>query len=260
MREIARYTLNVTIILFVLCCFANRNNFAADLRGIRGYFLSGDYKTAIEEGEKALAGLDKPNVNLDELYYILGLSYMKEGNYLRASDIFEIILKEIKNSALRNDAQLALGDTYFMQADYAHAQICYEELLKESQDTKFAPLIYYRLSKISFKNGDSERARGYLDRLKRDYPSGAETALNKDIYAATDIYYTVQVGSFSGMTNARNLTKRLIDKGYPAYLEESDSRDKVSYRVRVGRARLRQEALDLEKKLSQDGYPTRIYP
>ncbi|MBN1913662.1 MAG: hypothetical protein JW788_04610 [Candidatus Omnitrophica bacterium] len=51
-------------------------------------YLSGDYKAAISEGEKILAQA-KDQDGLDELYYILALSYMKEGNYLRASDILK---------------------------------------------------------------------------------------------------------------------------------------------------------------------------
>jgi len=55
---------------------------------------------------------------LDELYYLLSLSYLKDGNYLRASDIFEIILREFKGSRFKEDALLALGDTYFLRGDY----------------------------------------------------------------------------------------------------------------------------------------------
>ena len=43
-------------------------------------FLSGDYKTAITEGERILT-LSGNAPGLDELYYILGVSYLKDGNF-----------------------------------------------------------------------------------------------------------------------------------------------------------------------------------
>jgi cell division septation protein DedD len=69
------------------------------------------------------------------------------------------------------------------------------------------------------------------------------------------------VGAFSNQSNASSLTQKLIEKGYPAYIEKLNSQNAVaSYRVRVGKLRLRQEASELESKLSQEGYPTKICP
>ncbi|MBI5555805.1 MAG: SPOR domain-containing protein, partial [Elusimicrobia bacterium] len=59
---------------------------------------------------------------------------------------------------------------------------------------------------------------------------------------------------------ANNLKQRLIREGYPAYMEEANFKGKTSYRVRVGKLRLRQEILTLENKLSREGYPTKICP
>jgi cell division protein FtsN len=43
-------------------------------------------------------------------------------------------------------------------------------------------------------------------------------------------------------------------------MDEAGSQGKISYRVRVGKFKLRDEALNLEKKLSHEGYPTKICP
>ncbi len=235
------------------------NCFALNLDKVKIQFLEGDYKAAISEGEKVLASADHGS-NADELYYILALSYLKDGNYLRASDIFEIILKEFKDSPFKDEAKLSLGDTYFLKGDYNKAQGYYSDLIKNNPPPKLKAALYYRLSQIGFKNGDTQAAKEYLDKLRQDYPLSLEMKLNKDLPAPSDICYTVQVGSFVSYTNARNLCDKLINRGYDAYVQELGVNNTKIYRVKVGRLKSRQEAVKLEDKLSSEGYPTKIAP
>jgi len=234
--------------------------YALNLDKTKTYFLSGDYKSAISEGERVLAQYSAPSPNLDELYYILALSYLKDGNYLRASDIFEIILKEFKDSPFKDESKLGLGDTYFLKGDYAKAKELYSDLINSNPQSKLKAPLYYRLSQVGFKMGDIQLAKEYLDKLKVDFPSSLEIKLNKDLYGLSDIYYTVQVGSFVNYANARNLCDKLISKGYDAYLQEAEIYTTKTYRVRVGRLNSRPEATQLENKLSSEGYPTKILP
>jgi tetratricopeptide (TPR) repeat protein len=236
------------------------NAYALNIDKVKVYFLNGDYKSAISEGEKALTNYSGHPAYLDELYYILGLTYLKDGNYLRASDIFEIILKEFRNSTFKDEAKLGLGDTYFLRGDYDKAQRYYEELLNFNPRTKLIASLYYRLSQIGFKKGDTQAAKEYLDKLKKDFPSNLEVKLDKNLYTLTDIYYTVQVGSFVKSTNARNLCDKLINKGYDAYVQEAETNGTKIYRVKVGRLKSRLETAQLESKLSAEGYPTKIFP
>jgi len=235
-------------------------SYCRDLETVKLYFLRGDYKSAIAEGEKTLAG--KRNFEgCDELYYLMGLSYLKEGNYLRASDIFEIVIKEFGDSPLIEEAWLGLGDTYFCLGDYVKAKSCYQQLLEKSPRTKLRAAVYYRIGQIGLKEGNTALAKEYLAKLKQEYLLSPEARLNKEFLSSADIYYTVQVGSFSNSLNATNLTQKLIQQGYPAYVQELQvDGAKLVYRVRVGKFSLRQEALDLENKLAQEGYPTKIFP
>jgi tetratricopeptide (TPR) repeat protein len=232
--------------------------FALNLDKVRFYFLNRDYNACINEGEKILARAGNSS-ELDSLYYLLGLSYLKEGNYLRASDIFEIILKEFKNSRFKEEARLGLGDAYFLRADYKKAAACYKDLLTGNPNTKFAGALYYRLSQCAFKTGDAGEGRDYLSKLKKQFPLNLEAIINKDLGSPVN-YYTVQIGSFSSIKNAKNLESKLTQKDYPAYTEESSFRGKVSYRVRVGRFASRSEAINVAEKLSREGYPTKICP
>ncbi|MDD4979664.1 MAG: SPOR domain-containing protein [Candidatus Omnitrophica bacterium] len=260
--QLTTYSLRkwVLFIICVLCIVICNSAYALDIDKVKVSFLNGDYKSAISAGEKALANYSGSHSGLEELYYILALSYLKDGNYLRASDIFEILLKEFKNSPFTEGAQVGLGDTYFLRGEYVKAQDYYKELLNVDPRTRFTASLYYRLSQIGFKTGDTQQAKEYLDKLKKNFPSSLEVKLDKELYSLTDIYYTVQVGSFAKASNAGNLRDKLIKRGYDAYTEEAQMNDARVYRVKVGRLKLRSEATQLENRLSGEGYPTKIIP
>ncbi|MCX5701708.1 MAG: tetratricopeptide repeat protein [Candidatus Omnitrophica bacterium] len=249
------FSFSLYALSFALLTYA----YALNIDKVKINFLEGDYQSAILEGEKILANNDSLPES-DELYYVLGLCYLKDGNYLRASDIFEIIIKEFDDSAFKEEAKLGLGDTYFLRGYYDEAQIYYKELLDSNPKTKLKPAIYYRISQALLKEGDTERAKKYLDGLKKDFPANLEARINNDLYSLTDIFYTVQVGSFTKPINAKNFCNKLINEGYDAYIEESGMNEKKIYRVRVGKLKLRKEAEQLKNKLSSKGYPTKIFP
>jgi tetratricopeptide (TPR) repeat protein len=183
---------------------------------------------------------------------------------LRASDIFEIILKEFKNSKLKDEAQLALGDTFFLRNDFKEALSHYQELLRDNPDTGLKAQALFRLSESEFKLGDSSLGKEYLDKLKQEFSLNPELKLDKDLFGASDssgkTVYTVQVGSFSSNANAAGLTQKLIQLGYPAYLEEVVSMEAPIYKVRVGKFSSLQEAKDTQDKLSAAGFPTKLCP
>lgn len=237
--------------------------YCLDLDKAKIYFLKGDYKGGIAECEKLMAKSTHSKGD-DELYYILGMGYLKEGNLLRASDIFEIILKEFKESSFKEEAILSLGDSYLLRGDFEKAQAYYEDLIKTNPRTRLLAQVYFRLSQAGFKKGDIGQGKEYLGKLKRDFPLSPESRMEADLPVFQDgvseIYYTVQVGSFSNSRNAKNLAQALTKKGYAAYIQEVNSSGGTSYKVRVGKSRFRQEALDLESKLAQEGYPTKVFP
>jgi tetratricopeptide (TPR) repeat protein len=203
--------------------------YALNLDRLKVLFLNCDYKSAINEGEKLIAGA-KDESGLDELYYILGLSYLKDGNTLRASDIFEIILNEFKDSAFKERAKLGLGDTYWSRGDIPSAEKCYKEIIAQNPQTKLKQEIDSRLSQIDFGKGCSKE-------------------------------YSIQVGAFANEANAKGLMQKLSDANYPAFVEgPAGDADNSVYRVKVGKLSSLKEAEELEKKLSQEGYPTKILP
>ncbi len=303
---------------------------ALNLDNLRSYFLNGNYQACISEGEKILARSVSAK-DLDELYYILGLSYLKQNNHLRASDIFEIIIKEYRGSGFKDEARLGLADSFFLKGDFSKAQDLYQELLKNNSRSKLKPAIYYRLSQLARKTSDRQKEKEYLDKLKSEFPQSPEALSDKEflplakmnyspgIHPAPSVNlkpeirennfvpaqpvktevkendlvlapsakanspvparesgpegktsaseqelisgsYSVQVGAFSSLENARKLTLKLQAQGLSAYISAVDSLNKKVYKVRVGGFLSRQEAMAAESRLKTRGYPTKIIP
>ena len=284
----------VLIVLMSLC--GSTSAFAFNLDNLRNYFLNANYKACISEGESILAQATSSQ-GLDELYYILGLSYLKDGNYLRSSDIFEIVLKEYRNSKFREEAKLGLADSYFMKGDLRKAENIYQEMLKDNSRSKLKPAIYYRLSQLAKKTYDLQKEQLYLAKLKSEFPQSPEALIDKEFLpGARQVYvpvieptpistskpvildkinvpavqptaptkdiisgaYSVQVGAFTSPENARKLTLKLKAQGYSSYISRVESMNKSIYKVRVGGFESLQEAKGAEKALKVHGYPTKI--
>ena len=256
----------ILILAFAACSICLAPLFALNIDKVKVAFLSGDYKEAISEGERLLAGAEHSEPNLDKLYYLMALSYMQDGNYLRACDIFEIILKEFKSSQLQEEALLGLADTYLLRGDLTGAERAYNQLIAEYPSTELKEQVYQRLAKVALNRGDKVKAEDYLKRAGNQSAQEKRAAIQDEGSCAIPaeglhIFYTVQVGCFTNKRNAERLKDKLAAKKYEAYIEETISAEgqKMS-RVRVTKLSGRQEAVRLKQELSRQGYPTKIYP
>jgi len=247
--------------VFLLTFLFSVSTYASNLDTLKVHLLKGDYKAAIAEGERLIA----KGPHSDELDYLLGLGYLKEGNYARAADIFGAMIKEFSGSRFQEEALLGLGDTYLLRDDFDQAKETYQSIIKKNPKSKLKAQVYYRLSEIGFKQGEVSLGKDYLARLREDYPLAPEAKEGQALCPLEkqnfNFYYSVQIGSFSKSDNAHNLAQKLSASGYPAYIEESSGLSgSKAYRVRVGKLKSHQDAEDLNKKLIEEGYPTRICP
>ncbi len=263
-------------ILFGICvlCIGISEVSALNLNMVKMYFLNGDYKSCIQEGEKILASAGKRDAKKDELYYIMGLSYLKEGLPLSASENFKIILNESRSSKFKEEAKIGLGDSYFMKGDYTLAALQYQELINKNPKTKLKAAVYYRLSQLGRKTANTDQEKEFLAKLKKEFPLSAEARMDKELFplntqsemekkpvpADSTVFYAVQVGAFSNRTNAEHLDRELRNKGYTTFVFESLYQNNKIYKVRVGSFKNRSEAEELKKKLKIEGYPAKIYP
>jgi DedD protein len=61
--------------------------------------------------------------------------------------------------------------------------------------------------------------------------------------------WTVQVNAFPHERDARDLAKKLSDRGYDAYVVPVEIKGRPWYRVRVGRLATREEAKELQETM-----------
>lgn len=248
------------IICFFICLellVLNDPLFAQSIDEAQAKYLRGEYSQAVEDLEKILS-MHKDEKSPARLYYYLGLSYLKEGNYIRASDCFDIILKEYQDCEFREPAEIKLIDIDILNSDYTLALNRCENFLAKFPASDFKGRVLFRQYKAYLKSGNLELANQALSKLKTSYPAAVELSAIEEKPAAQE-YFSVQVGSFKDRLNAENLKNLLKQKGYESYiLEGKDEQDNLILRVRVGKFGLIQEAKELEKRLSEQGMPTKI--
>ena len=248
------------ICLALVFIFFGHAAYALDLDGMKEHFLRGEWKEAIREGESLLGLAKRDSENLDQLYYYLALSYMKDRNYLRVSDICEILLEEFPSSKFVPQAHYVLIDAYASNNNFTAAQASAASFLQKYPGNEHAREVEVLSAKFGSMAGDS-----------RISPAAASTpgndASDMDIVLASDPagnagpeVFWVQVGAFSNVRNADNLASKLSAASYATTVSPSEAKGKSIYKVRVGPYYARADALGVSKKLSRQGYPTKVIP
>jgi tetratricopeptide (TPR) repeat protein len=260
--------INKSVVALLVCFSQYSSAWAFDLDALKADFLQGNYRRVIFEGQAELSRIRFGNA--DELNYIVGLSYIKEAKLDLAQDCFRRILDN-SASKFKAEAGLALADTYLVSGKFQEAEAAYHKLISDSINSPQKPAVLYRLSQLESRRGNYQKSSEYLTKLKRDFPLSPELRGSKGIVvvgpsvgecepalnsSAEGGEYSIQVGFFTSSANANNFKDTLLSKNYPAYLEDAGS----GYRVKVGKVKSRQEALDLEDRLIRDGFQTKICP
>lgn len=250
--------LNLLLLAAYFLAFRLPVVFALDLDKTEVFFLNEDYQAAIKEAESLLVQYpDDPG--LDAVYYWLGLSYLKMGNYLRAGDIFEIIINEYPRSGLVDLSYISSGDSYFLIGDFKKAEERYKYILNAGGKFDLKPGVYLKLIQIARKKGEWDSAGNYLETLSRDYPDSLEARLSREL-RQEDSFFSVQAGAFLQKSNAESLIAELKNKGISGYLAVESNGAKMLYKVRSGKFASRAQAAALDKKLKELGYSSRVYP
>jgi len=250
---------NKFLIVFFFCFFLPEFAWALDLEALKADFLQGNYRRVIFEGQDEANRMHLSNT--DELNYLLGLSYLKESRLEPAQDCFRRILNN-PGSKFKAEANLALADTYLIFGQFQQAEDAYNKLITDDSNSNQKPAVWYRLGQLEAKRGNHQKGNEYLAKLRRDFPLSPELKVAKGIPSInlpvddSAGEYSIQVGFFTSSLNAHNFKDTLLSKGYPAYVESFGG----GFRVKVGRFKLQNEALDLESKLSQEGFQTKLCP
>ncbi len=227
-------------------------------------FLREDYTAVDTLSREYLARGRKPS-NAEDVLYLQSLSLLK----LNRSEEARAKLRELENDYASADARASthasIADSYYYEGNFDLATQSYEETLAKYPASDQTPYVLSRLQELSSKLNRPKEAEIYKARLLKDYPQSQEVknfppsaVPLRQIALEENVFYTVQVGSFSKQRNAQGLVNKLLHRRYDAYLREDESGR--MYRVRVGRFSSKEEARVLENRLKKQGYPTKIYP
>lgn len=250
--------LKVSFVFILVILSLSSFLYAAGISDMEEMILKGNYTETISLGHRLLAA----DISLKQkrnIYYFMGLSYLKLGNTQKARSDFREVLDESKN-ILTVNSQIGIADSHFLDKDFYEARDKYEEILSAYRNLENKANVYFKLAQVSMKTGSFASAKKYLKKVKDDYPLSFEAPLACEILKENAFYFTVQVGSFSDKANAQRLLGRLKKKDYPAYINKRDMGSLTFYRVRIGKFEKESEALSLESRLKKEGLPTNIYP
>ena len=219
----------------------------------RKLYLLGEYDNSISE----LTGNGERHCSDEELY-LLGMNYLKVGEYPRARNHFRSLMKNCWDSALYERAFVKLGDAFFLEGSYSKAGGVYRSILTKYRKTRFKPVLYLRMAQIAAKEGDWDKEAEYIEILKKEYPQSVERRY-ADILEERGYFFTVQVGAFSRKVNAAGVIDEL-GREFSSYMVKEKMNDITLYKVRVGKYPQKRSAEKVCRVLVNRGYPARIYP
>ncbi len=195
-----------------------------------------------------------------QIEYYLGLSQLRLGQYVSARSAFQIVMSATDSQDLYDRAALGMMEALFVSGFYKEALQEGQKLLNRSPHSSFMSIIYLKLARTYLKLTQWGQAKDYLQKIMKEFPDSLEASSARSLMEEKE-YFAVQVGSFLDRDRAQNLLEQLKAKGQYAYIIETIANDgKKFYRVRVGQMTSLSDALTLEARLAQLGYPTLIYP
>ena len=232
---------------------------ATTLTDVQGAFMQKDYAKTKELAQTFAGQTVNPQERIEALYYS-GLSDLWLGQFLPAREAIEEILRSKPSKEMYDKASLALIDTYYMEGNYKKSLGLGEDLLSKRSSSEFLSAIYLKIAKAHFKLAQWKKGREYLQKIVDRFPNSPERYYVDQLLQENQ-FFAVQVGSYQDRGKAEETVKNLQQQGEYVYIVETTSQDtKKFYRVRVGQFQQFSDAQKLETKLSQLGYPTKIYP
>lgn len=228
------------------------------LSDIETAILQKDYEKA-QTLSQSLLSARPGDAEKSKAQYYLGIAQLNLNQYEKARENFASLTRSAKGE-IRDRAYLGLADSNYLDGRYPQALDSAEKLISAAPKSDFVTLGYLKAARASLKLAQWSKANKYLSKIISDFPSSMEYELAKQLIQEKH-YFTVQVGSFTVRERAQNLVDELKGKSHYAYIVEFQDKDnKKIYRVRVGQLAQLNEAENLKTKLSQLGYPARIYP
>ena len=248
----------VILILFSIFLEIPAFSKSSVINEIDSLLLKEQYADAIKTGESALQNKRLGREDKKEIMYMIGLAFLKTGNFERSRAYFNGILK-FGGKSLKEEARAGIAHSYFYEGKYDEATAAYENSLALYPSSDMAASMYYNLGMANLKKGNEEKAKMCAEKLKKEYGSSFEAeSIPESLAAGRETYYIVQLGSFKSLKNAKKLTRRLARKKYEYYIQKAKVKGHTRYRVRAGKFSNIYYAKRLVSKLKKSGFKSKI--
>lgn len=169
------------------------------------YQDSGDYNKAQEAYDAILK--DYPDsFYSDYVQYQSGLTLLKNSNYNGAILSLLALKRNFPDSKLLDEASYALGLAYFQKQDYRLSREIFEKFNEEFKDSSLKPQALYLLGASLYNLGSFSEAVEVFKNIIRFYPQDAET-VQKAEYEIADCFYRMG-NEREAMARFKNLRSR----------------------------------------------------
>ncbi|MGE4357282.1 MAG: tetratricopeptide repeat protein, partial [Candidatus Omnitrophota bacterium] len=128
------------------------------------------YEETIDFCKEMLRKFTRQN-DKDDFYYIMGWAYRKSGNLDEAVLTFEDILHYSDDEQLRASSLSSIGDIYLEKGDYVKAQEIYDTILKDYSDSLYVDYAQMQLGRIFYKTEKYGAATIALRNLILNFPT-----------------------------------------------------------------------------------------
>ena len=106
----------------------------------------------------------------DNAHYGLAWASLKQGEFKRAIDAFQKIVRETDDKVVKVSALCQIGDAYTDAGDYEKAQEAYDEILREYPDSFYSDYVQYQLGMLALKRSNYDGAIMSFLTLQRNFP------------------------------------------------------------------------------------------
>ncbi len=133
----------------------------------------GEYKAAIDlykEGLTKVSSETAAGEISDKLHYGLAWAYLKDGEFKEAIREFQKIVRSSEDRIVKASALCQIGDTYQDAGDYVKAQETYDTILKDYAESFYGDYVQYQLGVTLLKNSNYDGAVMSFLALKKNYP------------------------------------------------------------------------------------------
>jgi tol-pal system protein YbgF len=114
----------------------------------------------------------------DELSdYTTAFNLLKSGRYAQAAQAFETFIDRHPKGQYIANGLYWLGESYYVVRDFAKAQPYFKRVLEDHPGSGKQPDAMLKIGFIHFEQGELDKARIILEKVKTTYPSSSAAAL-----------------------------------------------------------------------------------